>query len=242
MLKTSMMYALSTMVGLLTFATASFSETIPLVSTTITLNGTVTTVYFNDGDTFRIKDGRHARSRARVVGVNALETYGPIHDWFGSSTYLLDVANEATQMAQNGSWSCTIKNEKDVYGRLLAYCEDLSIALIEAGLAHAYSVDKTPAPAIFLEAQHKAQKDRLGLWMPGIPKNIITSLHSADEGSSRPYNRLISTKDGSTTSWYHHDVYERCEKVCIDDEDSCMIYVAFAERYGRERPRCLYRN
>lgn len=208
-------------------------------TTTVVLNGEVMTANFNDGDTFKIQDGSYAKSRVRVAGYNALENVGKVHLFADSSAeYLFEIANKATQLARNGKWHCVTEGEKDRYGRIVATCDDLAIALIEAGYAHAYSMDETPAERAYIRAQKKAQRGAKGMWKYGIPEYIITSLHSADEGAQKTYNRLISTADGHTEQWFHEDSYETCEIVCADD-DSCMVYVPFEERYGSNRAECL---
>lgn len=216
------------------------SEGNPISHTaTIVFDNEEVTVNFNDGDTFKVLDGKHARARVRVGGMNAPESYGPVHLWMeNSAEYLFEIANKATEMARNGNWNCSLEGEKDTYGRLLAICDDLSLALIRAGLAHAYSIDTQPADATYLAAQRIAQEQNKGMWKYGVPEFIITSLHSADEGAKKTYNRLISTEDGRSEKWLHNDVYETCETVCYTD-DSCMIYVPFGERYGNGRAECL---
>lgn len=210
-------------------------------TTVVYFNGVKTSTYFNDGDTFKIKDGVLKGARVRISGFNTLETYGPVHQWEKSSaSYLFDVANQATQFAQRGDWNCTSSSERDTYGRVLAVCDDLAIELIRAGLAHAYSIDSTTADQRYLVEQKGAQKAKRGMWKHGVPQFIITSLHSADEKSSSSYNRLISTIDGHTKRWEHHDNYAECESVCFEqDPRSCMVYVPFEHRYGSSRPECL---
>lgn len=206
-------------------------------TTTIMLDDEEVTVHFNDGDTFKILDG----DRVRVSGMNTLENWGRVHYWMDNSPeYLFKLSKNATNVARNGLWHCVLLDGKDAYGRLLATCNDLAMALIKEGLGHAYSVDETVAAPEYLTAQKIAQIAGKGMWKYGVPEYIITSLHSADEGVKNTYNRLISTEDGHTEKWYHHDIYETCEVVCITD-DSCMTYVPFSERYGSNRPECLVR-
>ncbi len=209
------------------------------LASNIYINGQLTTVAFNDGDTFKIKDGDLKQMRVRVVGINALENYGPVHKWAGNSPeYLFQIAKEATQMANRGGWHCQISDEKDIYGRLLAECHDLSLALINHGLAHAYSITSESAHIDYVQEQQLAQLAQVGMWKFGIPKFIITSLHS-DEESDHPYNRLISAFNGHSVSYYHHEHYLTCQMVCLDNDDSCMVHVPYEKRYGRHRPDCL---
>lgn len=203
----------------------------------IHIDDELTEVYFNDGDTFKIIG---EKSSARIAGFNTLENYGPVHQWNGMSTLdLFDLAQEATKQARDGEWHCTLQDEEDSYGRILVECDDLALYLLEQGLAHAYSVNQTPAKKSYLRAQAYAQQNHLGMWAKGVPDFIITSLHSAHEPGRSHYNRLISTKDGRTKQWAHDTVYNDCDLVCYE-EKSCMVYVSFHHRYGKNRAECLY--
>lgn len=207
----------------------------------MTLEGKKTSVSFNDGDTFKVRDGEFKGSRARVVGFNAPETYGPIHSWAkASGEYLYGISQEATQVAKNGTWNCTLEKGQDAYGRLLAKCDDLARALISMGLAHAYSIDSKPALKGYLAHQKKAQEAETGMWKYGVPDYILTSLHSADEGAKKTYDRAISTSDGSSRLIKHDEIRKPCQKVCIDMGSSCMVFVPFNQRYGANKPECLY--
>lgn len=208
------------------------------------LNGVKTLVRFNDGDTFKILDGKYKNKRVRIAGFNALESYGPVHEWLGNDAQTLyENSKLATIQAQNGTWHCDLDTKHDTYGRLLATCDDLALALIDKGLAHAYSVDENRADENYLNHQRQAQANKIGMWKHGVPTLIITSLHSSDEGSGRNnYNRAISTIDGHSEKIYHQEIYGTCQKVCLDNENSCMTYVPFNARYGKHRPECLLRS
>jgi endonuclease YncB( thermonuclease family) len=220
---------------LLTFFTL---YTFPSFSGILSLDKKMVSVYFNDGDTFKILEGPHKGSRVRIQGINTLESYGPVHSWVNTeSKYLMTIANEATRLAQEGQWSCTLGKEKDTYGRLLAQCHDFAIVLLKAGLGHAYSIDNTPALEEYLKAQAKAQKSNLGMWKYGVPDYIITSLHSSDKNKKNTYNRLISTKNGHSKKWFHETQYKICQWVCLDE--SCMLHVPYEQWYGNERAECL---
>lgn len=207
--------------------------------TEIILNGVATTVYFNDGDTFKILDGDYEGERVRVTGLNALESYGPVHIIMNNSpAELYSIAQKATKMAQKGPWTCKLAKGGDSYGRLLASCDDMAKALLESGLAHVYSVDGKAAKKSYINQQKTAQKNLVGMWKHGAPEYIITSLHSADEMQA-PYNRLISTVDGHTKKMFHQDTYTTCQRVCIEQDNSCMVHVPYTERYGATKPDCL---
>ncbi len=239
MLKTLMKNSVLVLVSLMGAATVCAHEA-PKKTTQVTLNGTLMSAYFNDGDTFKILDGSMKNTRVRIEGYNTLETYGPVHEWKGNDTsYLYGLSKEATSHVEMGQWNCKTNNKKDRYGRMLATCDDLALSLISAGLAHAYSVDAEPANRKYITAQRKAKNAKLGIWKHGVPEFIISSLHSADEGAQQPYNRLVSTLDGHSKKWAHKKSYDICQKICLDDEASCMVYVPFTQRYGSERPDCL---
>jgi len=207
----------------------------------IWLEGESVKVFFNDADTFRILEGPLKGKRVRVLGYNSLETYGPIHSWNGlNGEELLENARAATYMARTGGWSCSLIDDVDTYGRLLCRCDDLAISLLRNGLAHVFSVDKNPGDSEYLKYQKYAQEQQLGIWLNGVPKYIITSLHSAKENEQgNAYDRLISTSDGSSKKREHKEHYKTCEIVCIERGSSCMVYVPFRERYGDRRPYCL---
>lgn len=221
------------------FSISLFSGQTTRVLSQINLNNQNVQVYFNDGDTFKILEGKNKNASVRVAGFNSLETYGPVHSWMNNTAeYLFDVANEATVVAQQGGWNCVLEKGRDTYGRLLAICDDLAFSLISKGLAHAYSIDDKPAKSSYLTRQMQAQRNNLGMWQGGTPEYVVTSLHSADEGAKNTYNRLISAKDGHTKRWKHDDSYATCENVCFEEDDTCMIYVPYGNRYGN-RAECL---
>jgi endonuclease YncB( thermonuclease family) len=188
--------------------------------TRVSINGSMTPVYFNDGDSFRIQAGPFKGAQARLSGYNTLESFGPVHvwgDWTAKELYA--IAKLATLSARRGEWSCEGDGKKDGYGRLLLFCRDLAKDLISKGLAHNYSVDETPGDAELQEAQRAAMKARIGMWAHGVPRFIMTSLHAKSEGGGRDgktSNRLISTADAHSDQWVHDDDYAECQKVCHD--------------------------
>lgn len=205
----------------------------------ITLDGETTRVFFNDGDTMKVLSGQYKNSRVRIEGFNTLETYGYVHQWLGNSAKKLhSVAKLATKRAQEGSWHCVMQKGVDSYGRRVARCDDLALELLSAGLAHAYSIDKKKALKSYLAKQKDAQNQALGMWANGVPDYIITSLHSVLEGHEKTYDRHISTVDGTSKLVRHEKEYATCQKVCIDHGSSCMIYIPYNERYGRNRAYC----
>ena len=223
--------------------------------TKVYLNGVPTPVYFNDGDSFRVLAGPLEGTRARIAGFNTLESYGPVHkwgDWTKKELYIF--AKMATLNAQRGVWHCKSAMDKDTYGRILWHCDDLAISQIAKGYAHAMTIDKKPAARFLLEAQEKAQKNKIGFWAKGIPNFILTSAHSMKEKafkSSKTYDRFVSAKDGHSEKVLHRNNYSACSEVCYDplnphaqdkSKDSCISYVNFKNRYGANKPDCLKVN
>jgi endonuclease YncB( thermonuclease family) len=157
----------------------------------------VVSVY--DGDTFTLSGGD--KVRLRWVNTPELkrpaETYGP-------------EARDATKALVEGK---TVKllygpTQRDGYGRLLAGAEvdgkNLSLALLEQGLAHLYvippdSTDLTP----FVAAQEKARAAKRGIWsLPQYQGTLhITSFHANADGDDRAnvngeYFRLCNVSGG----------------------------------------------
>ena len=97
------------------------------------------------------------------------------------------------------------------------------------------------APAEHIAAQRKAQNARRGIWSKGIPTHIVTSIHSIaeNEGTDRKssYNRVCDTVTGQSRKVEHAANFEPCNAWCYGG--SCMVYVPFTIRYGKERPKCL---
>lgn len=188
--------------------------------TKVFVNGAVTPVYFNDGDSFRIQAGPFRGTQSRLSGYNTLESFGPVHSW-GTWTEkeMHVIAKMATHEAQLGVWHCEGDGKKDGYGRLLLFCKDLALHLIGKGLAHTYSVNEEPGDPDLLKVQREAMAARRGMWAHGIPRFIVTSLHSKSEGGDKngvTSNRLISTTDAHSDKWVHNDDYAECQKVCSE--------------------------
>ncbi|HEY6101402.1 MAG TPA: nuclease, partial [Anaeromyxobacter sp.] len=111
----------------------------------VVLGGERVPVRWIDGDTFRIGGGRFAGRSARLMGVNALETYGPVHRWAGMPPgALLALAKASAPLAAMGIWRCQAEERNDAYGRLLVACADAAEVLVESGHAMVFAID---APA-----------------------------------------------------------------------------------------------
>ncbi|MFO0747240.1 MAG: hypothetical protein U1F43_16475 [Myxococcota bacterium] len=188
-------------------------------ATTVFLNGTPTPVFFNDGDSFRVVGGPMDGMKTRLAGYNTLESYGKAHQWGAwTAQELFILAKMGTYNARRGVWHCTSDMKTDTYGRTLWVCPDLVVDQLEKGLAHVLSVSSSPGDPKYVEAMHKAQEAKRGIWAKGIPDFILTSLHSIDESATEDgtYNRLVSTKDGHSLKWIHDEKYSECQTVCDD--------------------------
>ncbi len=209
----------------------------------VVLDGERVPVRWTDGDSFRILGGRFEGLAARLEGVNALETFGPVHRIAGASgAELLALAKASAPFAAAREWRCDVKGRRDRYGRLLAACPDAAAALVAEGYAMVLAIDG-PADPRLVAAQRAAQARRAGIWAGGAPPLVPTSLHSADEpelGRQGAYDRLADTRTGEARARPHGRTYGLCEEVCVGEgEDrACMIYVPYARRF-RGRPGCL---
>lgn len=209
----------------------------------VVLDGERVPVRWTDGDSFRIDAGRFAGRAGRLLGVNALETFGPVHRIGGMSPErLLAVARETPRLAASREWRCHADGARDGYGRLLVHCPGAAEALVEAGHAVVFAVD-APADAALLEVQRRAQAARVGMWAEGVPPLLPTSLHSADEEGLGPrgaYDRIVETHTGVAEARPHRRRYATCEEVCVGEGAgrACLKYVPFERRY-RQRPACL---
>ncbi len=207
---------------------------------TVVLDGAVTDVRWTDGDTFRILSGTRRGRSARLEGYNTLETFGPVHRWGSwSGAELLEIAHEAGRFAATKSWECTAAGDEDRYRRLLVACPTAAAELVRRGLAMVYAVGR-PADPVLLAAQREAQRRGSGMWAKGVPRGIVTNVHSAAENAHGAYNRVVDTSTGMTHERHHRAFYRTCQVVCetTGGDRACMVYVPFERRY-RHRPRCL---
>jgi endonuclease YncB( thermonuclease family) len=209
----------------------------------IVLDGAPAGVRWNDGDSFRIEEGVHRGQRARLVGVNALETFGPVHRWGGwRPEELMALARGSAALAASERWSCTSSGDADRYGRLLVACPDAARRLVGAGQAMVFAMDG-PADRSLLGAQQAAQTAGAGMWAKGVPPQIPTSAHSAGERGlrgGRAYDRIADTRTGAAVSRPHDLVHGICEEVCAGPPRAraCLVYVPY-ERQHRARPPCI---
>ena len=187
---------------------------------------------WTDGDTFRILSGPRRGRSVRLVGVNTLETFGPVHRIGASDGRTLLAIAKASET----------EGAADGYGRLLATCPEAAEALVRAGHAMVFAVGGR-ADAALLALQREAQRTGAGIWAGGAPPLVPTSLHSADEPDLGPrggYDRIADTRTGAADVHPHARTYRTCEEVCMGEgpERACMVYVPFERRY-RDRPPCL---
>jgi endonuclease YncB( thermonuclease family) len=212
----------------------------------IELDGARVRVRWNDGDSFRIEDGPFRGARVRLEGVNALETYGPVHSWgTWRPEELYAIAQGSAAIAAAGVRRCTARGRADVYGRFLFSCPDAARALVAAGYAMVFAVDAPPDPAL-LEAQRAAQAAGAGMWAKGVPPEIPSSVHARGErglGKRGAYDRIVDTRTGVARARPHERLYRTCEQVCVGPRDAraCLVYVPYERRY-RDRPACLLRR
>ena len=206
----------------------------------IVIEGERVAVAWNDGDSFGFLEGKYARQRVRLMGYNALESYGPVHSW-GKWTgmELYKVTKASTRFARSRVWHCGWEGQKDHYGRMLVLCRDLVEAMVTEGYGHVYSL-KPPVDDDLMAMQRDAISARRGMWAKGAPDGLVTSAHSISEsggGKNKTYDRVLSPKTGLSTEFHHEKVYGMCERVCHDG--SCLVYVPFEKRYGMDRADCL---
>jgi micrococcal nuclease len=208
---------------------------------TISLNGVATSVRWSDGDSFKFKSGVYAGKGVRLVGYNTLESYGPVHRWgTWTAVELYRIAKSSWKLGASQSWECTTDGDQDHYGRVLVDCPGAALHLVGEGHAFVFSLGDAPPPEL-LEAQRAAMKEGRGIWAKGSPREVISSLHSADEGGSdgKTYNRIVDTETGIAREAEHADTYSVCQEVCLGgDSGSCMTYVPFATRY-KNKSECL---
>lgn len=207
----------------------------PRTNGVLILDGAETRVHWDDGDTFSVPE---RKLKARLMGYNTLESYGAVHRFGPGEKRLFEIAEEATTLARSQAWTCTSYNTEGGYGRKNVDCPDLRRALLEAGLAHVFSVNG-PADEADLKAQAIGIKAAVGMWSEGPPSSLVTSIHSLDEkpGAESTYNRVLDLETGEASKRPHSNTHAVCEWVCVDD--SCLLYVPYKQRYGEERAECL---
>ena len=203
------------------------------------MDGIAVNADWDDGDTFAYVDASSENGKSpieRLQHTRKLRSRPSVGGMTGAELYAL--AKQAGVRAQESQWECQQLAGSCGYGRICVACPDLQTTLLREGLAHVFAL-KDPADPAMLEAQLAAQNDGSGMWAKGVPKELVTSLHSLDEkpGKNQTYNRLISTATGQSTQLHHSDNYESCSWVC--PSDSCMLYVPYQSRYGVDRADCL---
>ena len=210
----------------------------------IILDGIREKVFWNDGDSFRVTKGPRKGLKARLADYNTLESYGPVHFWGGFNAWdLYKLAKKGTMLARSQEWECKSMNTSGGYGRVVVQCKGLTDAILKAGYAYLFTVGKKGSPDRLVKIQLEAQNKRRGIWAKGIPRWIVTSVHSMDEPTRngkprvKSYNRICDTVTGKTRGWHHTSNFKPCEAFCFGG--SCMLYVSFGLRYGKKRPFCM---
>jgi micrococcal nuclease len=215
----------------------------------IVLDGMVERVNWSDGDSFRIIGGSRDGQKARLVGYNTVESYGPVHFWGDAHGWdIYRIHKEATDFVRSEEWDCESDGAADSYGRILVLCKELRRQIVRKGLAHVYAYGSEEADPELLKEQFAAQNDRLGMWKWGVPRGIVTSVHSIDEkrddldfdsptAGKKSYNRIADTATGKTFPVEHDKVFKPCDVFCY--WGSCMLFIPFKMRYGDEKPACV---
>lgn len=206
----------------------------------VVIEGERVPVAWNDADSFGFLGGKYVRQRVRLMGYNALESYGPVHQWGRwTGMDLYKVTKAATRFARSRVWHCAWEGKKDHYGRMLVFCRDLVEAMVSEGYGHVYAL-APPVDEGLVALQHEAIAAGRGIWARGVPDGLITSAHSVSEaggGKDKTYDRVISPQTGLSKEYRHEQVYGMCQNVCRDG--SCLLYVPFEKRYGMDRADCL---
>lgn len=216
-LRASLTLALPMLVGTALTGSAPTEARAAEPRSKVILNGKLTAVTFNDGDSFRVLGGSNDGAKARLEGFNTPESYGPVHSW-GTWTEkeLFVLAKMATAHARRGIWECETDGKTDTYGRMLVKCPGLAEDLVRLGLAHVLTVGDEAGQPNLVKAQREAIEARRGMWSHGVPEYVLTSIHSVEEDTdgTGTYNRLVSTDDGHSLKWKHQNRYGECSKVC----------------------------
>lgn len=215
----------------------------PDLANAVVLDGEKVKVHWSDGDSFKVRSGKHKNAKTRLMGYNTLESFGPVHMWGGWSGFeLYYLQKRGTYFARSRVWNCTSSGKQDHYKRLLVRCDDLVQAMVREGYGHVFEMPGGTPNAEDMKAQKEAIAASRGMWLKGVPKGIITSLHSSDEkdDGKDAYNRVADPLTGMTRKVQHSDKYGLCEKVCIDG--SCMVYAPFKQRYGKNQAECLFKK
>ncbi len=226
---------------ILVFADLAYAGDGKKLANSVRLDGEKVKVYWSDGDSFAVRSGRHKNTKVRLMGYNTLESFGPVHSWGEWTGFeLYKMQKEGTYFARSRVWNCKSSGERDHYKRLLVRCDDLVLAMVAEGFGHVFEMPGGKANAKDMEAQKAAIAAKKGMWAKGVPKGIVTSLHSKAEreDAKTAYNRVADPLTGMTRKVEHTEKYEICQKVCVDG--SCMVYVPFKQRYGKNRAKCLW--
>jgi endonuclease YncB( thermonuclease family) len=212
------------------------------IRSALVLNGHTVTVAWSDGDTFVFESGLRRGGKARLMGVNTLETYGPVHRWGDwASRELLEIARGSARVAAEAPPTCSTRGAKDRYGRLLVDCAGIREELLRTGHGHLYPFDRE-AKTEDVALQAAARRARVGMWRKGVPTAIVTKTEAAtaDNGWSAAH-WLVSTDDGRSRRIGHGKEYAVCDEVCVGRPPavpSCLRWVPWERRYT-DRPGCL---
>ncbi len=206
----------------------------------VIIDGERVAVAWNDGDSFGFLEGKFVKQRVRLMGYNALESYGPVHSWGKwKPLELYELTKASTRYARSKVWHCTWDGNKDHYGRMLVLCRDLVAGMVAEGFGHVYAL-QPPVDESLLSLQREAIDAKRGMWAKGVPEGLVTSVHSISEGGGgkdKTYDRVISPLTGLSHEEHHGQSYAACQTVC--HAGSCLVYVPFDKRYGADRVACV---
>ncbi len=123
------------------------------------------TAHVIDGDTLILRG-----KRIRLAGIDAPELHQSCRRFNGSNWACGRRAKEALHALVRGKRISCRAIDKDVYGRIIAFCrivfdrehegKDVGLALVEEGLA----IARADAPLSYHRAQRQARNARTGLW------------------------------------------------------------------------------
>lgn len=130
-----------------------------------------------DGDTIDIVNGDKIE-KIRLVGIDTPEPYSDNNTkkWYGLPNKHLkewgvkarDYTNDKLYNKEVNISYDSIQGEKDDYGRTLAYVsidgKNFNLELVENGYARVYTEKKSDLYLKLIEAQTRAQLNKVGLW------------------------------------------------------------------------------
>ena len=182
------------------------------------------TVRWTDGDTFRILSGPHRGRGARLVGVNALETFGPVHR-IGALTAARRPSSRSRSRARRSPPrrrdAARPRGGRTATVACSSSCPDAAEALVRAGHAMVFAVDaprRRGARRAAARGAARARRDVGGRRAPARPDEPPL------RGRAGPRARAGRTTGSPTRAPGRDrgappraDATGRCEEVCVGD-------------------------